>query len=358
MRGSLLFLCLVLLGCSGSHESDAGPPDGVDAGPPLGDAGGSDAGAPDAGPPSPTSCDPVAGDRIGEPCFCRGPATLFGRALYRQSIGVEVWDLTDPLRPALARTIMERAGSEGGLAIAQGHLLSVGNFEEGLRVYGLDDPLDPTLLTTHPLPGAGPGGLIATEDFAVVISRELDGMHLRGVDLTSPSAPTDAYDIALEGEVTSYAIDGDTLYLGTREGPPFVPWLEVLDLRTGDVIGRHQMPDDESSGYFSGLGVHRGRLVRATVDGVQILEVGADPPVEIGRFDTGTDQPIAVGVVGDLAVVGGSAMFVLSLEDPTSPRQLSRTELGIGDVQAVLADAQVVYASSGNGLLPVQLGCE
>lgn len=358
MRGSFASLLLLLtLGCSGTHEVDDGGADS-DAGI-VEDGGALDAGAPDAGRASSfTMCSPTLGEIGGEGCFCPGPAALFGRVLYRQSIGIEVWDLTDPIAPTLTRTVMERAASEGGLAVAQGHLLSVGNFEETLRIYALDDPLDPTLARSHPMPGVQASRIVATEDFAVVAGRIPTGFRLHGVDLGNIEAPTDAYDLPLEGDISSIAVDGDRLYLGTRVGPPFEPWLEVRSLRTGDLIGRHRMGDDTSGGYFSGLSIHRGRLVRAAPGAVEVLEVGAEPPVVIGRFETGMDQPIAVDVIGDLAVVGGSAMYVLSLEDPTAPRLLGRAEASFGDARAVLTDPEVVYVSNGNGMYPVALNCE
>src|SRR5690606_25231895 len=83
MERLLLGLVLVsLVACASSHVA----PD--------------DAGAAEDAAEAPiTSCAPEGFALRGEGCFCSGPIALFGDVLYRQAIGVQVYDLSDPSEP-------------------------------------------------------------------------------------------------------------------------------------------------------------------------------------------------------------------------------------------------------------------
>lgn len=356
---SLALLILFVAGCSSSHlgDDDAGP--ASDAGPvrPV-DAGPSPS---DAGPRRLTRCAPEVGERVGEPCFCEGPAVRYGSAIYRQSIGIEVWDVSDAEAPVLAGQIEERPASAGGLAVVAGHLLSVSNFSPDLTVYDLADPLRPRRVAELPIDGENVSDLAVWQGFgeglAVLVDQGASEVELIGVDLGDPTSPRELYRVPVQGRVASLLLDGARLFVTTREPSPARGWLEVRDPRTGALVGRHLLDEGDAS-WYSDLALHRGRLLRTTTDAIEILDVDGEAPIVVARVELGSGQPTTVDVSGDLAIVGGSALVILDLTDPSRPRELGRAETAIGDIRAIAGDAEHVFVSSGNGLTPIALRCE
>ena len=83
----------------------------------------------------------------GEPCFCYGDAALGSGYLYRQTVGVEIWDVRDASAPVLAGSIEGDTGTQGGVAVIGDRLISATSFPPGVRLYGLADPASPTRRT-------------------------------------------------------------------------------------------------------------------------------------------------------------------------------------------------------------------
>jgi len=328
----------------------------VDGGPPLAppDAGPAPT---DAGPAGLTSCGLTLGEPVGEGCFCPGPAARFGDVVYRQAIGIEVWDVSSPLSPVLAGQVDERAASSGGLAIVEDHLVSVRNIEAALAVYSLDEPTTPALLAELPLGDGFAAGLAAGDRFAVAWTEGGEPAIL-GVDLSSLDAPREAYREVVEGSIATAVVDGERVILATREVSPSRGWLEVRDLRTGALQARHLVFDGDETPFFAGLATHRGRIVRTAVNAVEVLELTGAEPVVVGRLSTPMAQPISLAIDGDLLLVGGSSLIVADLSDPTAPRELGRAPAASGDVRTLLASEGSAFVSNGNGLLPVSLDCE
>jgi len=351
MRYPICFFALIALACSSSHvdepPADAGV-GAVDVGPDV---------RADAGPGGLSSCELTLGEPMGEGCFCSGPAVRFGDFVYRQAIGIEVWDVSAPLEPVLAGQVDERPASSGGLAVVDGHLVSVRNIEAALAVYALDDPRAPALVASLPLDEGFAAGLVADGRFAVAWTEGAEAAIV-GVDLSSVEAPREAYREVIEGRIANAIVDGDHLYVATRETAPARGWLEVRDLRTGALEARHLVVDDDAAPFFAGLAAHRGRLVRTAVHAVEILDLTGDEPVVVGRLETPETQPVSLAVDGDLLLVGGGQLVVADLTDPSAPRVLGRGPAATGDVRTLLASEGTAFVSNGNALLPISLACE
>lgn len=351
-RFTLLTLPFLLAACSSSHvvdgaRADASPLDVDDAG----------AAPHDASRPIPTRCAPELGDLVGDGCFCRGPLASFGSVVYRQSIGVEVWDVSSPMAPTLAGVLDESSASEGGLAITGGHLLSTNNTDSALWVYELGDPLRPRLMSTLPLPGASPMGIVAGERFAVIVAPLSEETELIGVELASFEAPRLAYRVTIAGRLPSSAIAGERLFVVMREHDPTRTWLEERVLGTGALVARHQLEEDGDA-FPGGLAVHRGRLLRTTGGGVEILDVDGAEPVVVARHEVGEPYFGSVSVRGDRALVTGRALMVLDLSDLARPRELGRLDSPFSNALAMTADSEHAFVSNGNGLTPLDLRCE
>lgn len=349
MTRALPALALLLIACSSAHTAD-------DAGAPtLSDADTSR--TTDAS--RPTSCTLDVGDVVGEPCFCHGPAAVLGDVLYRQSLGVEIWDVADPLAPRAAGHIDEPPASQGGLMIARGHLVSVRNLESTLSVYRLDDPFAPTLRATLPLGVGDVTHLAGSDELAVVGTTGADGSPtLVGIDLRDLDTPTILWRAPLEGRVANSTVDGLRVFALTQTVFGEDAWLDEVDARSGELVGHHRIGEGPgASGWFAGLATHRDRVLVGAPGAVRILEVGASV-VEVARFVVEEGAVGALAVHGDLAFVGGMALRVLDLSDPLAPRELARTEVPIGDLAHIPSSGEGLFVSNGGGLLPVQLTCE
>ena len=356
MERMLISLALVsLVACSSSHalEEDGGLP-------PLADAGLSeDAAAPlDAGRPI-TSCTPESFALRGEGCFCSGPIALYGEALYRQAIGIEVYDLSDPVDPRLVTTVEERAGSEGGLALLGAHLVSVTNFAP-LQVYSLADPLAPALVGSLELPASARGIAIEGER-AIVAMDGTEGSLLGLVDLRDPTAPRvegsiPLPDVFVQGPVRVSA--GSAWLMGHDRSESFSgePVLVELELATREVTVR-ALGDESSS--LSGFDVEGS--IAVTVAFEQPLRVYAIEPGalrEIGSLEPGPELSYATSVElrAGLALTAGNGLVIVDLSDPTRPRTLGASPAASG---AWIASTEShAYVSSGNGVMSFVLGCE
>lgn len=348
-----IFFSLVLvtmIGCSSSHvatEDDGGHS-------PLADAGGLD----DAGSPI-TSCAPESFALRGEGCFCSGPIVLAGDVLYRQAIGVEVYDLSDPVDPRLVTTVEERAGSEGGLALLGTHLVSVANFAP-LHVYSLAAPLAPSLVGSLELPASARGIAIDGERAIVAMDRT-DGSSLALIDLDAPTAPRlegeiPLPDIFVQGRLRVSAGSAWAMGHDRSDSPSGRPVLVELELASREVTIRAL--GDESIA-LSGFDVEGG--IAVTVAFEQPLRVYAIEPGalrEIGSLEPGPELSYATSIElrDGRALVAGGGFAIVELRDPTRPRVLGSSPDGSG---AWIASTDThAYVSSGNGVTPLVLGCE
>lgn len=345
MQRLLLGLVLVsLFGCSSSHVAS-----GDGGRPPLADAAESPV----------ASCGPEGFALRGEGCFCSGPVALYGEVLYRQAIGVEVYDLSEPADPRLVTTVEERAGSEGGLALSDGHLVSVANFAP-LHVYSLADPLVPVWVGSLELL-ASARGIAIDGSLAIVAMDQTDGSALALVDLDNPSAPRlDGEilldDIFVQGPVRASRGSAWAMGRDRSESSSGRPVLIELELASREVTIRAL---EDGSRPLSSFDVEEG--IAVTVGFEQPLRIYAIEPDtlrELGNLTLGPELPSATSVElrDGRALVAGSGFAIIDLHDPARPRVLGTSPAG-GGAWVVSTDTHA-YVSSGNGLVPFALGCE
>lgn len=353
-RFVFVFASLISSACTVAHgPGDAGGVRDAVVAPP--DA------SPDAGRRL-TRCLPEASDPVGEACFCEGPIARHGDIVYRQAIGVEVWDVSDPSAPLAVGVPLELRASQGGLAVTSGHLLAVGNFEPAFTVYSLEDPSSPRRVAELPLGEPAPRTVVARGDFAVVAAPTFTpegSTDLVGVDLARFDAPREHYRVSVEGQVSSAAIDGARLYAVVGTDRPRQIWLAVHELRTGAQIARHLIAEgDTTFASNTGLGVLRGRVLLGVGSELRVLEVGVEM-TEVGRLTL--DDVFVGGIVaeGNLAVAGGSAGFhAIDVSDPRAPRLLASRETAGGRHLLLDEARQLAFASTNFGLTALRLNCE
>lgn len=154
MRTTTLLVVLLAAACSSSTMPDRDAGDGMDAGIDASfrmDAGARDSGAPDAGALDAGGDDAgmdaaldsglLSGCVVeyfapqGDGCFCQGPVASFGSYVYRQSLGIEVYDAADPENLVRLGSVEERPSASGRLAVLGDLLVSSLDFvEEPLRL--------------------------------------------------------------------------------------------------------------------------------------------------------------------------------------------------------------------------------
>jgi len=352
-------LFLSLGACGESHTTtpedggrlDAG--DRVDGG--IEDAGPSD--LPDAGA-TPLECELESGDAIGEGCFCRGPLVQHERYLYRQAIGIEVYRIDAPDVLTRVGTVEERPGSEGGLVIADGHLVSLLDFEDqNLVVYSLADPASPARLGSVALPEAATSRLVATGSEVVVARSTVGSASLVSVDVSDPEAPRIAWTREVEGAVLDIARSprgifvleersGREAFLGRRDGSGAL--LDELSLGVGSHFFRRVATDGDEVLVSGGEG---RRLARYSVGaGLSLRDVLDGDPERSGGG--------SILIRGDLAFVAAPPTLVdLSGE----LRELVTVASPIGDLGHLDAPGgplEWLYASGGNGVVPLQVVCD
>lgn len=333
---------------SGCFDAHAAP--GTDAGFAPDDAG-HDAGGPIA------RCEPtVVGEPRGEPCFCNGPVALAGDVLYRRGLGIEVFDLAaDPRDPTFVRTLEERSSSSGVLIVdeAERTLYSVTDIEPGVYVYDLADPRSPTRIARLEVTGVVIDGAL-DEGTLVLVGSEGEEGRLYVVDVSTRAAPRIATSITLEGRPSHVALDGDVAVavLATGIGST---GLTFVDLRTEAV---ETMPLE--GGDF-------GRAVAIAGDRV-FVSGGPRALTVLGRAsgawsmigEVGDETTFSRGLLldGTRVLLGGDALRVIDVSDPSGPRLVGVSSGPAGDIGALALRDELAYVSSGNGVGVVALRCE
>ena len=364
----LLLVAGLTLACSGTHSStDAGPR--VDAGALFGDAGDrpADAGAPedastdlDAGPPQLDAgrigtCAPRRiAEAAAEGCFCSGPIALRGEVLYRQAIGIEVFDVSSPAEPRLVRVVEERAGSEGGLAIVGQHLFSVTNFAP-MHVYDLADPLDPQLVAILEMDGY-PSTLAISDGLAAIpVARDAGGSVLLRVDVRDPEQPRLLGETPIGdrdwGPITADA--GRAFVTETRlvEGGDPVYELREITLSTGE----SQVYPFEPRGA---LAAADGRLYAAGLDNIlRVFEPRDGALIERGRHPIAGEFSSAISARSGRVLVASQTLSVFDAADPTQTR-LAGESVDALSASWIESSATHAFLSNGGRLEVFALDCE
>ncbi len=353
-----LLLALVLTGCFDNHGTTS------DAGDPLDDAGAPTDAATDAAIDAAIAtdaglvrCEPeVAGEMLGEGCFCNGPLAVLGDVLYRRAIGVEVYDLAVPTAPVLVRTVGERPSSAGTLLVdrARRLLYSVSDVDPGARIYDLSAPLDPVLAGELTLSGYVIEG--ALDDRTLVMAAtdgEASVLHV--VDTTDPASPLLARTLPLAARPSHLAFQAGVAAVVLDGGTSSE--LIMIDVESGETLASMPL---EGGGFGRAVALD-GELLYLT-GGDRTLTVlrraGSELRV-IGALGGVTTYGRGISLAGTLALLGGDRLRVVDLADPTAPRLLGEATAPLGDVnQTAWRDPTLAYVSNGNGFVPVALHCD
>lgn len=366
MRTHSVFLA-ALLGCSSSTSpADAGAlrdVDGVDASADtvsfdagadvaidVGADGAMDAAGADAGPLS--ACVIEYYDSQGDGCFCMGPLATFENYVYRQSLGIEVYDAEDPSSLVRLANVEERPSANGRVAVRGDLLISSLDFEEQpLRLYSLADPAIPAEIMRFGAVSvrsfaAGQRGFVTIEE-----TRERASALVHYVFRDEGASET--WRLGLPGVPAfpdaSLAILGTDVFLATLEGRD----PEMTRLRRYDAEGAET------------LNVLRAGYAKLSARDGELYETGGE--ARVARLDPATLQTdLSFGeatfaetllVRDDILLVGGTTVL-----ERRTLRELPLTVLGDHPLRGFDAleagQGDAVFGSGGNGLNPFSLRCE
>ncbi|MFK7999948.1 MAG: hypothetical protein AB8H86_10135 [Polyangiales bacterium] len=330
-----------------SASFDAGVDSGVDAGV---DAPAEDAGN-DAGPPL-SACVIEYFDNQGDGCFCMGPVATFENYVYRQSLGIEVYDAQDPSSLIRLRNVDERPSANGHLAVRGDVLISSLDFEEQpLRLYSLADPALPTEILRF--------GAVSVRSFAagesdvVVIEATRERASALVHYAINDEGATETWRVPLP-DVPAFP-DASLALVGTDV---FLATLEERDPE------RTRVRRYDASGAETLNVMRRGYGSLYASDG-ELYETNGE--ARVARLDPATlDTEMSFGearfgetvlVRGDIVLLSGT----IALERQTF-RELSLSVVGTDGPRGFdvleAGEGEVVFGSNGNGLIPFSLRCE
>lgn len=364
-----LALLAVLLGCSSSSSpADAGGVQDVtsadaadiarfDAG--LGSLVDAAADAADAADVAPaldagalSACVIEYYDNQGDGCFCMGPVATFENYVYRQSLGIEVYDARDPSNLVRLANVEERPSANGAIAVRGGLLISSLDFEEQpLRLYSLADPTLPTEIMRF---GAVSVRSFAAGSSAIVVIEETRERALALVRYQfDGEGASEAWRVPLP-DVPAFpdaalAILGTDVFVATLEGRS----PEVTRLRRYDAEGTET------------LNVLRTGYARLFARGGELYETGGE--ARLARLDPATlatESSFGEATFGESILVRGD-VILLSGTTVLERRTLRELSLSVAGDDALrgfdaleAGEGVAVFGSNGNGLIPFSLRCE
>ncbi|RZO63292.1 MAG: hypothetical protein EVA89_07420 [Sandaracinaceae bacterium] len=335
------------LGCSSVHGvEDAAVPDAALA----------DGAVPDAdpvlAPPDAGSirCAFGSAERFGgEPCFCYGDAALGSGYLYRQTVGVEIWDVRDPSAPVLAGNIEGDTGTQGGVAVIGDRLISATSFPPGVRLYGLADPASPTLLHELSLGERRVSDAAVAGARVAVALEEAGVVEVAALDLEA-DVLTERWRASVGDSIVGLFADADRVFVFAGRFPPHELWLVTLDAGSGEVLAEQRVHD--SAAPLVDAWLEAGRLLAVFDHTLLELDV-VGAPEERRRIEL-PFYASAITRRGAQLAIGGSELALL---DPDSLEVTHRLDQGTGDRASLffLEDA-LVYSNQG-GVASVALVC-
>jgi hypothetical protein len=238
---------------------------------------------------------PTAVEGDGDLLFVGSPGSVVA-----PGHGLSVYDLSDPVSPVLLgfgeidSQFLDLAITGGKAFVAAG--------SDGLLVVDVSDPTSPTALGSLMSPGI------------VRVVEALNGYAVMGdlvgqvtiVDVSDPKAPIAAAEIFTASTIQDIAIEGNTLFVATRNG------LEVFDL------------------------------------------TAVDTPILLGTFDSAVTM-IAVDIVGDTAVVlrADGLLLVLDRTDPAAMTMLGQVQLPADMREMRIFGDRALVSSFGSGVIAV-----
>ncbi len=201
-------------------------------------------------------------------------------------------------------------GGQRRVFIADG-IAYVADWFSGLHLYDLRDPVRPALLSSFHTDGSSKG--VVVRDGVAYVADDDHGLQI--LDVRDPRRPERIAELPTPGLAYTPVLDGDLLYLASHRGG-FV----VADV--GDPHAPRTLAEVDTPGKAWSLRVRDGVLYVADDDsGLLVFDV-RDPraPRELGRFSPGGAAE-EVLLDGDRAYVAffDRGVYVLDISDPARP---------------------------------------
>jgi len=224
------------------------------------------------------------------PVICHDVAIVGKQALLAQTLGLSLWDISDPLRPKATERLQLPATVLGVTAAAPLVYLAAGT--RGLYVTRLAEEGPPEVVARFDTPGSvqevvlhGSYALLADSRYGV-----------RVVDVSDPERPLQKAQLATRDETRSLALDGDVL--AVAEGKAGVRLFDVsrperpLELRV-----LREMKEARDVAWAG-----KRLVVAAGAEGLWVYALADPDPVRLGRLDIDRSADF-VGAQDELVLV-------------------------------------------------------
>jgi len=245
------------------------------------------------------------------PVVCHDVAFVGHLALLGQTLGLSVWDVTDPLRPRATERLALPGTVLGVHAAPPLVYLAAGT--RGLYVARLGEAGAPELVSRFETPGAV-SHVLTRGSYALLADSRYG---LRVVDVSDPERPLQKAQVATRDEALSLALSGDVLAIA--EGKAGVRLLDVSHPERPTEL--HVLRDMREARDVAFAG--KFLLVAAAGEGLWVYGLDGDEPSRLGQLDIERSANF-VGADADLALVSnGTPVLTPVLLDPDGrPRAL------------------------------------
>ena len=225
------------------------------------------------------------------------------------SVGMTVFDITDPLHPA-AMGSTPAPGQNYDIAVAGDHAYVTSN--DGLEIINIRYPTIPYVVGSIGTPHFGRGLAVSGEH--VFVAAEDSGLVV--IDVTVPSAPVQVGHLPLPLHTRDVVVVGDLAYVANYN---LLRVVDVSDPTDPQLVGSAAIP----GGYSSNLAVAGNHAYMGAVSsgrGLHAFDV-TDPAAPVLTSSVDGFDPYDVTLVGDAALVAGSrGLTIIDISDPTDLR--------------------------------------
>ena len=224
-----------------------------------------------------------------------------------ESLGLLIFDVTDPARPREVGRYQGRG--EAGGAAAVGNTVLLADSVEGVMAVDLSNPAKPTFLGRWEAPGEGePREIVAAGDRAYVTLKG-DNDQLVALDISNPAKMTTLGEVQPPSVfMSALALSGNRLFLADGLG---MTAIDVTDPRKMVVRGQFE------AGAMERIAVEGDVVWCASQDGLWVIDVRAMATPRLRLALPSVSGARAVAVAGGVAVVADTA--ALQVMDVGSP---------------------------------------
>lgn len=224
-----------------------------------------------------------------------------------ETLGLLIFDVTDPARPREVGRYQGRG--EAGGAAAVGNTVLLADSVEGVMAVDLSNPAKPTFLGRWEAPGEGePREIVAAGDRAYVTLKG-DNDQLVALDISNPAKMTTLGEVQPPSVfMSALALSGNRLFLADGLG---MTAIDVTDPRKMVVRGQFE------AGAMERIAVEGDVVWCASQDGLWVIDVRTMAAPRMRLALPSESGARAVAVAGGVAVVADTA--ALQVMDVGSP---------------------------------------